>query len=62
MIIQSKRLNGFIWPIDGNKTGSTTPVLSRPESNGNEGALHIPQTPRAQLSPVECTNCISAEG
>ena len=28
---------------------TTTPGQSRPESNGNEEVIHIPQTPRLQL-------------
>ena len=31
-----------IWPIDGTMTSITTPGLSEPESNHNEGVLHIP--------------------
>ena len=33
-----------MWPIDGTLTGTTTPGQSEPESNGNEGLLHIPQS------------------
>ena len=33
------------WPIDGTLTNTTTPGQNRPESNGKEGVVHIPQTP-----------------
>ena len=36
-------LNGFIWPIDGALTGTTTPGQSGTESNGNKVILYIPQ-------------------
>ena len=45
----SKWLNSSIWPIDGSLTGTTTLGQSGPGSNGNEGVLHIPQTPRLEL-------------
>ena len=33
-----------IWPIDRALSGATTPVQCRPESDGNEGVLHTPQS------------------
>ena len=44
MIVFSKWLNLYIWPIDGTLIGSTTPNQSGPKSNGNEGVLCSPQT------------------
>ena len=41
---QFKFQNGFIWPIERTLSGSTTPGLSGPGSNGNEGKLRIPST------------------
>ena len=41
-----KRLNISILPIDVTLTGTTTPGLSGPGSNGNEGVLYITQSPR----------------
>ena len=43
-----KRLNISIWTIDWTPTGTTTPGPSEPESNDNEGVLHIPQTSRLE--------------
>ena len=43
-------MNNSIWPIDGILTGTITPGQSGPESNGNEGIFHTPQTPRASPS------------
>ena len=34
-----------MWPINGTPTDSMTPGHSGPESNSNERALYIPQTP-----------------
>ena len=34
-------------------TGTTTPSLSEPGSNGNEGALHIPQSSRTGILPSD---------
>ena len=48
----SKRLNSSFWSVDGTQTGNTTPNQNGTESNGNEGVLHIPQTPR--LDAVKC--------
>ena len=31
-----------IWPLDRTLSDATTPGQSVPESNGNEGVLHIP--------------------
>ena len=36
--------NSFIWPIDRALSGATTLSQSEPGSNGNEGALRIPQS------------------
>ena len=38
----SKWLNNTNQPIDGSLTGTTTLSQSGPESNANEGVLHIP--------------------
>ena len=38
-----KWLNISIWSIDGTLTRTTTPGQCGPESNANEGILHIPQ-------------------
>ena len=35
--------NSFIWPIDRNLSGITTPGQSEAESNGNKEVLHISQ-------------------
>ena len=37
-------LNSSIWPQNGTLSGTSTPGLSGPESGGNEGVIHIPQT------------------
>ena len=34
-----------IWPIDRTLSIATTPIQSGPGSDGNEGVLHIPQSP-----------------
>ena len=39
-----------IWPIERTLSGATTPGQSSPGSNGNEGALHIPQRFKAESS------------
>ena len=36
--------NRSIWPIDWTLSGATTSGQSKPESDGNEGVLHIPQS------------------
>ena len=44
-----------IWPIDRTLSGATTPGLSGPGSDGNEGVLHIPQASRIiGTSPSDC--------
>ena len=43
-----KWLNSTIWPIDGTLTGTTTLGQSRPESDGYEEVLYIPQTLRLE--------------
>ena len=40
--------NSSIWSIDKTLSGSTTPDQSWPWSNGNEGVLHIPKSPRKE--------------
>ena len=35
-------------------SGATTPGWSGPGSNGNEGALHIPQSSKTGASPSDC--------
>ena len=37
----NKSLNSSIWPIDGTLRDITSPGQSEPESNGDEGVLHI---------------------
>ena len=36
-----------IWPIDKTLSGVTTLGQSKPDSDGNEGILHIPQISKA---------------
>ena len=38
-------MNSSTWPIDGTLTDTTTPGKSGRDTNGNQGVLHIPQTP-----------------
>ena len=38
---------------DKTLTGTTTPSQSGPESNGNEGVLHTPQSSRDRASPPD---------
>ena len=45
------------WPRDGALTGTTTPGQSEPESNGNEGIHHIPQSSRTGASPSDPRHC-----
>ena len=49
----SKWLNNSIWPIDGTQTGTTTPSQGGPRSNGNEGVLHISQSSKTRVSPLD---------
>ena len=42
--------NGSIWPVDRTLSGTTTPGLTAPGSDGNEEVLRIPQAP-ALLEP-----------
>ena len=42
-----------IWPINRTLSGSTTPSLSGPGSNGNERVLHIPQISKARTLPSD---------
>ena len=45
----------YIWPIDRNLSGTTTPGQSGPGSDSNEGVLRIPQTPSITgTSPSYC--------
>ena len=55
-IILSKWLNSYIWSIDGTLTGTTNLGQNGPESNDNEGVLHIPQNSRVTPSPSDSTN------
>ena len=44
-----------IWPIDRTLSTATTRSQSGPGSDGNEGALHIPQSSSiAGISPSNC--------
>ena len=43
-----------IWPIDRTLSGVNTLSQSGPGSNGNEGALHIPQICNARSSASDC--------
>ena len=44
-----------IWPIKRIQSGATTPVQSKPGSDGIEGVLRIPQSSRiARTSPSDC--------
>ena len=56
-IVFSKWLNSCIWPQDGTLTCTTILGQSGPWSNGNEEALHIPQSSktRASLSDILVT-------
>ena len=45
--------NSSIWPIDETLSGATTPGQSGPESYGNEGTLHIPQSFRVGTSSLD---------
>ena len=47
----SKWVISFIWHIDRTLKDTTNPDQSGPESNGNEGILHIPQSSKAEASP-----------
>ena len=38
-----------IWIIDKTQSGATTLDQTEPESNGNEGVLHIPQISNHQM-------------
>ena len=49
-------MNSSIWPIDKSLTGTLTPRRSGPESNSNEGAIHIPQTVTG-TSPSDAFQC-----
>ena len=44
-----------IWPINRTLSGAPTPSQSGPESDGNEGVLHIPQSSSITgTSPSDC--------
>ena len=45
--------NSSIWLTDGNLSYATTPGQSGPESNGNEGVLHLPQIFKAGALPSD---------
>ena len=44
----SKRLNIFIWLLDGTLAGTTTQGQNGPKSNSYEQVLHISQTLRLE--------------
>ena len=46
-------LNSYILPIDGTLIDSTTLGQGGRGSNGNERALHIPQSSRIGISPSD---------
>ena len=47
--------NSFVWPIDRTLSGSTILGQSRPQSHGNEVALHIFQRSSiTRASPSDC--------
>ena len=47
--------NSSIWPIERTLLGATTLGQSGPESDGNEGVLHIPQSSCITgASPSDC--------
>ena len=48
--------NISIWPIDRTLSGATTPNLSGPGSNGNEGVLCIPQN--SIITGPSTSNCL----
>ena len=39
--------NSSILPKDRTLSGATTPGQSRPENDGNDQVIHIPQSPKA---------------
>ena len=45
-----------IWPIDRTLSGATTPGQSGPGSNGNEGALRIPQS--SSITGTSTSDCL----
>ena len=48
--------NILIWPIDKILSGATTLGQSGPGGDGNEGALHIPQSSSiTEASPSDCS-------
>ena len=53
-------MNSSIGPIDGILTSTTTPGLSEPENNGNEGLLYIPQRSKTGASPSDAGECKSS--
>ena len=46
--------NNSIWPIDLILSGATTPDLSEPGSNGNEGVFHTPPNSRTGAELLDC--------
>ena len=48
--------NSSIWPIDKTLSGATTPGQSGPGSDGNEGALHIPQS--SSITGASSSDCL----
>ena len=51
--------NTSIWPIDRTLSSATTQDQSGPESNGNEGVLHIPQNFTDKSLAIRWFNFIS---
>ena len=49
-------LNSYIWFRDRTLSSVTTPALSGPESDDNEGVLHIPQ--RSSITRTSPSNCL----
>ena len=49
----SELINSSFWPIEKTVTGTPTTDQSGPESNGNDGVLHIPQSYRSRVSGSE---------
>ena len=47
--------NSSIWPKDTTLSSATTPGLSLPGGNGNEGVLHIPQS--SSITGTSPSNC-----
>ena len=48
--------NSSIWPIDRTLSGAIIPGQSRPESDGNKGVLHIPQS--CNINEASSSDCL----